>query len=361
MRISKCLSKLSLTICTLLMIGATGWAQPTNDDCTTATLVSAYPETLSGTTVDATDSNAGGTPTECHAVPATSGGVWFEVPGTGGTFSATTCGAGTSFDTRLSVYVSGTTPGSCAALTCVTSNDDIGFGGGCTQSNGHSRSKVDWSTVAGSTYYIYLDGFATTTGTYDLFVEETIPAPLTLLRFDGRATETGNYIQWETVSESNTEWHVLERSPDGGTNWREVERVEAAGFSAQLAQYNALDEAVVATMYYRLKTYDYDGSVEVSPIIRVEREDMGFQFQRLAPMPFEDVLEVQLDSDRNAEASVELYDLTGRRLWLERRNLENGANGWSMELADLLPGIYLLVVERGGQRVTERIVKSNTF
>ena len=128
MRISKCLSKLSLTICTLLMIGATGWAQPTNDACTTATLVSAYPETLSGPTV----------------------------------------------------YVRGTTPGSCAAVTCVTSNDDIGFGGGCTQSNGHSRSKVDWSTVAGSTYYIYLDGFATTTGTYDLFVEETIPAPLTL-------------------------------------------------------------------------------------------------------------------------------------------------------------------------------------
>ncbi len=366
MRFSKCLPKLSLAICCLFFWGVPGKTNsllvaPTNDDCSTATLINSFPHTESGTTVGSTDSNAGGTPAECHGVPASSGGVWFEIPGTGGTFSATTCGGGTNFDTRLAVYSSGASPGNCNSLTCMTANDDIGFGGSCTLPGGNSRSKVEWATVLGSTYYIYLDGFAITTGDYELFVEETIPAPLTLVSFDGRATDDGNFIHWETISESNTEWHILERSPDGNDNWREVDRIEAAGFSQQLAQYEAMDEVVIGTMYYRLVTYDYDGSEDISPIIRIEREDMGFQLQRLAPMPFESSLEIQLDSDRNSEAEILLYDMTGRMLVSEQRMLENGSNGWTMDLASLLPGIYLLTIEREGVRINERIVKNNTF
>ncbi len=330
---------------------------PGNDNCIDAIVIASFPSSQTGTTVGASDSNSSGAPAECHPYPSSSGGVWYELTGTGGTFMATTCTPGTAYDTRLAVYSSGSSPGDCGDLSCVTANDDIGPFGGCTEAMGASASRIEWATTAGVVYYIYIDGFATTTGVFELSVEETIPAPLTLMKFEGRVAEKVNIIQWETISESNTEWHSVERSANGNERWQEVGRIEAAGFSHQLVNYEIEDADALGIGYYRLKTYDYDGSVEVSSIIRIERSDGGFQLQRVAPVPFDDLLEVQFQSDRNGDAMVEVFDMAGKSVYQMLRSSEDGANRMFLELDWLKAGIYILTIEQEGRRINERIVK----
>ena len=130
---------------------------PANDGCANAATL-ACGQTVSGSTLSATPDAA----PSCLSAPGTAGGVWYKVTGTGAYLQATTCGAGTNFDTQLHVYT-----GSCAALTCVTSNDDYSSTP-YTCSSSSLRSIVEWCSNPGQTYYILLSGYNAASGSYDL-------------------------------------------------------------------------------------------------------------------------------------------------------------------------------------------------
>ncbi|NUO19070.1 T9SS type A sorting domain-containing protein [bacterium] len=102
-------------------------------------------------------------------------GVWYHVTGTGNTMSATTCDELTNFDTKLFVFT-----GSCTDLTCVTSNDDGPYvyneetgqwESFCTLY--HLASYVEWCSVEGEDYYIFVSGYDGSTGCFGLTVEDS--------------------------------------------------------------------------------------------------------------------------------------------------------------------------------------------
>jgi hypothetical protein len=128
---------------------------PANDLCQDAIAVG-VPSTTSGTTSFSTFD--AGTPT-CGTT-VTTAGVWYTVTGTGNTMTASTCSAGTNYDTKLGVYC-----GNCAnlaGLTCVTGNDDF-----CGL-----QSQVSWCSQSGATYLILVHGFGGATGNFDLILSD---------------------------------------------------------------------------------------------------------------------------------------------------------------------------------------------
>ena len=119
-------------------------------------------DTVAGTTVGAGAESVG----FCGTTLTTSGGVWYSVEGTGTDITATTCNAGTNFDTKIGVF-----EGSCGALVCVGGDDDDP----CQFSN--LRSRVTWASTAGVTYYILVTGFSSNTGDFELSVLCEGPPP----------------------------------------------------------------------------------------------------------------------------------------------------------------------------------------
>jgi len=110
-----------------------------------------------GTTVGATSNGAqAGTCGTGTGAP----GVWYNITGNGDIITASLCNSG--FDTKIQVY-----EGACGALTCVTGNDDA-----CGL-----QSEVLFASTAGTEYYIYVFGFGTSTGNYQLDVTCTTPPP----------------------------------------------------------------------------------------------------------------------------------------------------------------------------------------
>jgi subtilisin-like proprotein convertase family protein len=133
---------------------------PANDLCANAISVSCGSVTA-GTTVNGTMTGA---PGFCGTGLSTSAGVWYTVNGINGQMFASLCGS--PFDTKIGVFT-----GSCGAFTCIVGEDDD-----FTNCGGNDPF-VDWFAVSSETYYIYVTGFSTNTGTFNLTVD-CVPFPV---------------------------------------------------------------------------------------------------------------------------------------------------------------------------------------
>jgi hypothetical protein len=102
--------------------------------------------TLSGTTVNATNSGTG--ENGFCGISQTMPGVWYVVAGNGQTMTASLCA--TAWDSKMSIF-SGT---NCSTLTCIGGNDD--WGPACSSSS----ASYSWPSVVGQNYYILVHGYS---------------------------------------------------------------------------------------------------------------------------------------------------------------------------------------------------------
>ncbi len=146
--------------------------EPSNDLC-----ANAYTAVCGGVYTGCTSVACGmtgtGDPTGlCVAQTAPAQGVWYVFAGTGQNVILTTCGGTTNYDTQLFVY-----SGTCGALTCVTGDDDMcnpACVGGVTCGYPQA-SHLQFGTVVGTNYYIFVSGWSGATGNFTLTV--TCAAP----------------------------------------------------------------------------------------------------------------------------------------------------------------------------------------
>lgn len=119
---------------------------PSNDLVCNSTSITCG-QTLSGTTVNATNTGTG--EGGFCSVSQTQPGVWYVIPGNGQIMTANLCA--TAWDSKMSVF-SGV---GCGSLTCIGGNDD--FGPAC----GSSSASFSWSSAVGTNYYILVHGYST--------------------------------------------------------------------------------------------------------------------------------------------------------------------------------------------------------
>ncbi|MCP3981901.1 MAG: hypothetical protein GY716_21570 [bacterium] len=93
----------------------------------------------------------------CGTSLNSAGGRWHTFVGTGDTITLETCGAGTNYDTKIGVVT-----GECSTFsTCLTGNDDACPG---------LRSRVTFPSVVDEIYHVYVTGFGSASGSYELVV-----------------------------------------------------------------------------------------------------------------------------------------------------------------------------------------------
>ncbi|MBX2972800.1 MAG: hypothetical protein KF797_06845, partial [Flavobacteriales bacterium] len=169
---------------------------PVNDLCANATPVACNSVTA-GTTVNASTTGAPGT---CNTVTLnTAGGVWYTVQGWGGPMVASVCDG--SYDTKMGVFT-----GSCGSFTCVTANDDDTGTGGASVCGGGTRSSLQWNSVNGTTYYIYVTGYLSNTGTFSLTVrcgDNNPSCTANGLNLEFQTDANPGQVTWEVLNAGN--------------------------------------------------------------------------------------------------------------------------------------------------------------
>src|SRR5213078_136527 len=127
-------------------------------DCSSATVVPAQGGTFSGTT-----SGASALAGSCGNSDGSPEQVFRWTPTVSGTATIQTCGAGTTFDTVLYLRSGVCASGPEVAAGC---NDDA-----CANASGLNRaSRITPTVTAGQTYFIVVDGYGGSHGTFSLTV-----------------------------------------------------------------------------------------------------------------------------------------------------------------------------------------------
>lgn len=102
----------------------------------------------------------------------------------------------------------------------------------------------------------------------ELVEVNTLPVELTF--FNGKTTQNGNQLTWQTASEYNADYYMLKYSTDGEfTNI--IAMIPATGTTNQTSNYYFIHDRFERTInYYQLIQVDLDGTETVYPAISID-------------------------------------------------------------------------------------------
>lgn len=130
-----------------------------------------------------------------------------------------------------------------------------------------------------------------------------------LTSFNGVNLGVENKISWETESELNNSHFVLEHSMDGIV-FSPIATVDGNGTTTLSTDYRHLHRVSNPLNYYRLKQFDFDGTIDVSEVIAVESE---FSKLKMYPSPASQGEYVVVHSE-DPITSIEVRALNGKLL-----------------------------------------------
>jgi Secretion system C-terminal sorting domain len=307
---------------------------PPNNNCSGATALTSGSPSASGTTNSATQSFAA---TTCNGFTGTADDdVWYSFT-TGGlptsfTISVTPSGADPIVDAVVHLY-SGSCPVSGAGIACADAT------------SGSSAEVITVSSASpNTTYYFrtYSYGTGATSGTFTAAVSSGA-FPIELKSFTGKTDGSANMLYWETLTERNVAWHVVERSLDNA-KWAEVGRLEGQQESSNLKKYELADHQPLAKAYYRLRSVDLDGSENVSDAILLTRKGAGFGIEAAYPSPTSSALTVQFTALREETVTIRLVDLMGRVVLEQQFEATDGLNEVPLQIGALQTGVYNVTI-----------------
>ena len=145
-----------------------------------------------------------------------------------------------------------------------------------------------------------------------LNLEQTM-FPVTLLSFEGELKGDQVLLSWETETEQNNDFMVVEHSTDG-RRFTEIGRVKGAGTTIVPQSYSLWHERPQPGLnYYRLKQVDFDGAFAYHGLIVIEYKGTGSILQ-VFPTLASERLDVRVSSSSGQPGELVIFDINGRPL-----------------------------------------------
>lgn len=186
-------------------------------------------------------------------------------------------------------------------------------------------------------------------GTYDNLsncLQDVCVLPVELVAFEGEERDCKVHLNWQTASETNSQYFIIERSANG-VQFEEVGRIDAAGESEILVDYHFSDIGTSLLTYYRLKQVDIDGTYAYSDIIKIDTDctDSAGDILDIFPNPVSNSMQIRLYSNTHEHANIVVMGMQGRVLFKQAFALTEGPNFIDCNVADLAAGTYFVRIE----------------
>lgn len=163
------------------------------------------------------------------------------------------------------------------------------------------------------------------------------PLPVNLITFNARLVGRKVMLDWQTASETNSDYFEVERSKSGTSEWAFVSRVNARGYANSRIDYQSIDhKPYQGVNYYRLKMVDNDGRVSYSPIRKVANEAGVIS---IYPNPAQGYIMVS-GLNKNKMNMLHLLDVSGKLL--QEQIVKESQ--FRFDLTNLAPGVYYLSI-----------------
>jgi hypothetical protein len=200
-----------------------------------------------------------------------------------------------------------------------------GNASGATGSASYTIGQMSYTTVSGAA------------GTLAAGIQTTLnlgnPLPVQLLRFEGICTHGKVQLNWQTATEINNNFFVVEKSADT-RDWTSMATIEGG---KETKNYSYVDDQPATTVsYYRLKQVDMDGAFSYSPVVHVVGCANKAKAITLYPNPT--ATGVYLAADETEDMEYELYDTKG--MLLHKGRMQNGTT--YIDMSAWAAGAYFL-------------------
>jgi|GEM_PF-5656338 len=190
---------------------------------------------------------------------------------------------------------------------------------------------------------------------------DIIVLPVTLLYFTGTLIDDKVHLNWETASELNNDYFVVEKSADA-RNWTALGSVKGNGTTNIPHKYALIDaQPYDGENYYRLRQVDFDGTASYSRVILINvNGSIARQnnFLGIHPNPTAGPLIATIGSVQDQHVTIKVLDITGRVMMSKEADLGKGTNNVQIDLTRVPAGSYILsFTDDEGQEHNVKVVK----
>lgn len=218
---------------------------------------------------------------------------------------------------------------------------------------------------SGSNSFLNVDGFGVVTtsniddlGSVNISEGGTVNnggtvLPVELLFFRGVLNDNNVILSWNTASELNNDYFEILHSRNG-VDFLTIGRVDGAGTTSELTQYEYQDFHASGTNYYQLRQVDFDGASEEFDIILIESDFQSDLTIYPNPVPADNGFSIRVNEVIPEETLIRIISIDGREIL--RKTILQNRNVISMSSAQLSKGNYLVILQTKTQKVTRRLI-----
>ncbi|MDI3544931.1 MAG: hypothetical protein PWP68_348 [Rikenellaceae bacterium] len=189
-----------------------------------------------------------------------------------------------------------------------------------------------------------------------ILVDKAHPLPVTLLYF--KVYCVGKYValKWETASEINCDYYLVERSSDG-ISWEPVAYIQGAGNSNEVSTYSWADnyDSKGTALYYRLTQFDYDGEYQVlgiqSILCNAAADDSWITINTDI---FNNIL-INFTATEGEPYEIKVFNLLGELMYFQSGNVANSIEQFVIPTYGWASSIYLVDVRSSLVNKTQKI------
>lgn len=171
-----------------------------------------------------------------------------------------------------------------------------------------------------------------------LDIAEDSTLPIELSYFEAKQKEENVLLEWATLSEIDNAYFSIQRSADGRA-FNEIGRIQGAGTSAIILDYEFVDEAPLSDYnYYRIHQIDFDGKSSFSEVKSVRFESTLTEVN-IIPNPINKETFVLNYQGSEEEVNFEIFDLFGR---LVNSGIIQNKTNKEISITGLSNGMYIM-------------------
>jgi hypothetical protein len=190
-------------------------------------------------------------------------------------------------------------------------------------------------------------GCPVATATATLTVQTSV-LPVRFLNISARKTASGNLVKWVVASEQQVKHYVVERSTDC-SKFEALSIVDVKATNASENHYSANDATAREQKYcYRIKQVDDNGRFTYSSIVSIQDKEQNAV--SIFPNPAHNQAILNFSSSRTEMVTIELVDVTGKRMHTQKVHVQQGSNAISLaNLSRFGRGSYVVRVVTGDE------------
>jgi Secretion system C-terminal sorting domain len=190
--------------------------------------------------------------------------------------------------------------------------------------------------------------------TFTTFSATTLPIELS--RFDASVAQNNVNLSWETLTESNNQKFMVERSFNG-KDFSAIGELTGAGTSIATNNYAFEDKTAIATAYkvayYRLKNVSFDGREGVSKQVAVKlRNTDAMTITNIAPLSSN----LTFSTEDSNEVIISILNLNGQLISSTTVSAEKGLNQANVDFSNLEKGLYIVNLKTNASSVSKKFV-----